>query len=118
MRTTPTPENTEYQSAKIEQEINEARIADLEDKLARSEVINASRIFWRHDQDWSYRDTHRRKEGYGRSFGEPEAEPHKGLIVVNSPIARALIGKTQGDTVEVDGPGGARIYNIKNVEWV
>jgi transcription elongation factor GreA len=50
--------------------------------------------------------------------GEPEADARKGLIGVNSPIARALIGKAKGDTIEVEAPGGVRSYNIKNVEWV
>ena len=50
--------------------------------------------------------------------GEPEADAHKGNISVTSPIARALIGKTRGETVEVETPGGAKVYQIRKVEWL
>jgi len=50
--------------------------------------------------------------------GEPEADAHKGKISVTSPIARALIGKTKDDTIEVDTPGGAKIYKVRRVEWL
>ena len=50
--------------------------------------------------------------------GEPEADARKGKISVVSPIARALIGKSRGETVEVEAPGGAKIYKIQRVEWL
>ena len=50
--------------------------------------------------------------------GEPEADAHKGKISVTSPIARALIGKTKDHTIEVDTPGGAKIYKVRRVEWL
>jgi Transcription elongation factor, GreA/GreB, C-term len=50
--------------------------------------------------------------------GEPEADASKGRISVTSPIARALIGKTKGTTVEVEAPGGAKVYKIRQVEWL
>ena len=50
--------------------------------------------------------------------GEPEADAHEGKISVTSPIARALIGKTKDDTIEVDAPGGAKIYKVRLVEWL
>jgi transcription elongation factor GreA len=50
--------------------------------------------------------------------GEPEADAHKGKISVTSPIARALIGKTENDTIEVDAPGGAKIYKVQRVDWL
>jgi transcription elongation factor GreA len=50
--------------------------------------------------------------------GEPEADAHKGKISVTSPIARALIGKAKDDTIEVDTPGGAKIYKVRLVEWL
>jgi transcription elongation factor GreA len=50
--------------------------------------------------------------------GEPEADAHKGMISVTSPIARVLIGKTKGDTIEVDAPGGAKLYKVRRVEWL
>ena len=49
--------------------------------------------------------------------GEPEADANKGKISATSPVARALIGKNKGDTVEVEAPGGAKSYNIRKVEW-
>ena len=49
--------------------------------------------------------------------GEPEADAKKGRISVTSPLAKALIGKTKGATVEVNTPGGARAYEVKKVEW-
>jgi transcription elongation factor GreA len=50
--------------------------------------------------------------------GEPEADARKGKIWVTSPIARALIGKTKGTTVEVEAPGGVKVYKIRQVEWL
>jgi transcription elongation factor GreA len=50
--------------------------------------------------------------------GEPEADANKGKISVTSPVARALIGKNKGDTVEVEAPGGVKSYNIRKVEWL
>ncbi len=50
--------------------------------------------------------------------GEPEADAHKGKISVISPIARALIGKSKGETIEVEAPGGAKVYKIQRVEWL
>ena len=50
--------------------------------------------------------------------GEPEANANKGSISVTSPIARALIGKTKGETVEVESPGGAKVYHIRKIEWL
>jgi transcription elongation factor GreA len=49
--------------------------------------------------------------------GEPEADALEGSISVTSPIARALIGKSKGETVEVETPGGAKVYQIRKVEW-
>ena len=50
--------------------------------------------------------------------GEPEADANKGKISVTSPIARALIGKNKGDTVEVETPSGAKTYKVRKVEWL
>ena len=50
--------------------------------------------------------------------GEPEADANKGKISVISPVARALIGKNEGDTVEVEAPGGAKTYKVHKVEWL
>src|SRR5215472_6616342 len=113
-------ENSEYQAAKADQEINEARIAELEDKLARAEIIDVSKLS---------RDTikfgatvtviegNTGQKNVWQIVGESEADVHKGKISITSPIARALIGKTKGATVEVEAPSGPRVYKIQQVEW-
>ena len=114
-------ENSEYQAAKTEQEINEGRISELEDKLARAEVIDVSKlsgstIKFGATVTLLEQDTGEKK--VWQIVGEPEADAHKGKISVTSPIARALIGKTKDDTIEVDAPGGAKIYKVRRVEWL
>jgi transcription elongation factor GreA len=114
-------ENPEYQAAKTEQEINENRIAELEDKLARAEVIDVSKlsgdtIKFGATVTLMEEDTGEKK--VWQIVGEPEADAHKGMISVTSPIARVLIGKTKGDTIEVDAPGGAKLYKVRRVEWL
>jgi transcription elongation factor GreA len=114
-------ENSEYQAAKAEQEFNEARIAELEDKLARAEVINVSKlsgttIKFGATVTLIAEDTGEKK--VWQLVGEPEADVGKGKISVTSPIARALIGKTKGDIVEVQAPGGDKVYKVRQVEWL
>ena len=111
-------ENSEYQAAKADQAINEARIAELEDKLARAEVIDVSRlsgdtITFGATVTLIDEDSGERK--VWQIVGEPEADVSKGKISVTSPIARALIGKNKGDTVEVEAPGGVRSYKVRKV---
>jgi len=113
-------ENSEYQAAKAEQEINEARIAELEDKLARAEVIDVSKLFGdtiKFGATVTLVEEDSGEKKVWQIVGEPEAAVKKGKISVTSPIARALIGKTKGATVEVDAPGGARVYKIRDVGW-
>jgi len=113
-------ENSEYQAAKADQEINEARIAELEDKLARAEVIDVSRLFGdtvKFGARVTLIDEDTGEKKVWQIVGEPEADVKKGKISVTSPIARSLIGKTKGATVEVDAPGGAKAYRIRQVEW-
>ena len=114
-------ENSEYQAAKTEQEINEGRTAELEDKLARAEVIDVSKlsgdtIKFGATVTLTEEDTGEKK--VWQIVGEPEADAHKGKVSVTSPIARALIGKTKEDTIEVDTPGGAKMYKVRRVEWL
>jgi len=113
-------ENSEYQAAKAEQENNEAHIADLEDKLARAEVIDVSKLFGDTIKFGAMvtlieEDTGDKK--VWQIVGEPEADVKIGKISVTSPIARALIGKTKGATVEVEAPVGDRVYKIRQVGW-
>ena len=114
-------ENSEYQSAKTEQEINEGRIAELEDKLTRAEVIDVSKLSGdtiKFGARVTLMEDDTGEKKVWQIVGEPEADAHKGKISVTSPIARALIGKAKDDTIEVDTPGGAKIYKVRLVEWL
>jgi transcription elongation factor GreA len=114
-------ENSEYQAAKTEQELNEARIGELEDKLARAEIINVAKLSGDTIKFGARVTLIAEETGEKKIWqivGEPEADAHKGKISVVSPIARALIGKSKGETVEVEAPGGAKIYKIQRVEWL
>jgi len=113
-------ENSEYQTAKTEQEINEARIAELEDKLALAEVIDVSKLFGDTVKFGATVTLIEEDTGEKRVWqivGEPEADVKSGKISVTSPTARALIGKTKGATVEVEAPGGAKAYKIRQVQF-
>jgi len=114
-------ENSEYHAAKADQEINEARIAELEDKLARAEVIDVSKLSGgtiKFGATVTLIDEDTDEKKMWRIVGEPEADANRGKISVNSPIARALIGKIKGATVEVMAPGGVKVYRVQKVEWL
>src|SRR5262247_3697000 len=114
-------ENSEYQTAKAEQEINEARIAELEDKLARAEVIDVSKLFGdtiKFGATVTLIDEDTDEKKVWQIVGEPEADVTNGKISVNSPVGRELIGKTKGSIVEVMAPGGVRAYRIQKIEWL
>jgi transcription elongation factor GreA len=114
-------ENSEYHAAKADQEFNEARIAELEDKLARAEVIDVSKLSGdtiRFGAMVTLIDEDSGEKKVWQIVGEPEADANKGKISVSAPIARALIGKNKGDTVEVEAPGGVKTYKVRKVEWV
>jgi transcription elongation factor GreA len=111
-------ENSEYHAAKAEQEINEGRIAELENKLTRAEIIEVSKlsgdtIKFGATVTVIEEDTGEKK--VWQIVGESEADAHKGKISVTSPIARALIGKANGATVEVEAPGGVKVYKVRQV---
>jgi transcription elongation factor GreA len=113
-------ENSEYQAVKAAQEANEARIAELLDKLARAEVIDVSKLSgatvkFGATVRLTEEDTGEKK--VWQIVGEPEADARKGKISVNSPIARALIGKSKGASVEVETPRGGKVYKIHQGEW-
>jgi len=113
-------ENAEYHAAKEEQSHNEGRIAELEDKLARADVIDVSKlsgdtITFGATVTLVDEDTDQKK--VWQIVGEPEADAKKGRISITSPIARALINKKKGENVEVNTPGGAKAYAIKKIEW-
>jgi transcription elongation factor GreA len=113
-------ENSEYHAATAEQEINEARIAELEDKLARAEIIDVSKLSGdtiKFGATVTLIEEDSGEKTAWQIVGEPEADVKKGKISVTSPIARALIGKTKGSIVEVEAPGGTKVYKIQQVGW-
>src|SRR5262244_1029976 len=113
-------ENAEYHAAKEEQAHNEGRIAELEDKLARAEVIDVSKLSGdtiKFGATVTLVDEDTEQKKVWQIVGEPEADAKKGRISITSPLARALIGKKKGNTVEVVAPGGAKAYEIAKIEW-
>ncbi|HEY7246283.1 MAG TPA: transcription elongation factor GreA [Xanthobacteraceae bacterium] len=113
-------ENAEYHAAKEAQSHNEGRIAELEDKLARAEVIDVSKLSGdtiKFGATVTLLDEDTEKKQVWQLVGEPEADAKKGKISITSPLARALIGKAKGTSVEVVTPSGAKAYEIKKVEW-
>ena len=113
-------ENAEYHAAKELQAHNEGRIAELEDKLARAEVIDVSKLSGdtvKFGATVTLIDEDTDKKAVWQIVGEVEADAKKGRISITSPLARALIGKKKGASVEVVAPGGAKAYEITKVEW-
>jgi transcription elongation factor GreA len=114
-------ENSDYQIAKAEQQTNEARIVELEDKLARAEVIDVSKLSGdtiKFGATVTLIDEDTDEKKVWQIVGEPEADATNGKISVNSPIGRELIGKTKGSIAEVMAPGGVRTYRIQKIEWL
>jgi transcription elongation factor GreA len=113
-------ENAEYHAAKERQAFIEGRVVELEDKLSRADIIDISKLSGTtvkfgatvtlFDEDTDAKVKY-------QLVGDLEANAKKGRISISSPIARALIGKSKGDTVEVSAPGGARSYEILKVEF-
>ena len=113
-------ENAEYHSAKEAQSHNEGRIAELEDKLSRAEVIDVSKlsgstVMFGATVTLVDEDTEEKK--VYQIVGESEADVKAGKVSITSPTARALIGKKKGDTVEVNTPGGGKSYEILKVSF-
>jgi len=113
-------ENAEYHAAKEEQAHNEGRIAELEDKLARAEVIDVSKLSGEtitFGATVTVVDEDTDEKRVWQIVGEPEADAKEGRISISSPLARALIGKAKGSSVEVVTPGGAKAYEVKKIEF-
>jgi len=113
-------ENAEYHAAKEKQSFIEGRVAELEDKLARAEVIDISQLSGstvRFGATVSLIDVETEKEAVYQIVGEDEADVASGKVSITSPIARALIGKEEGDEAEVAAPGGPRAYEIASVHY-
>jgi transcription elongation factor GreA len=111
-------ENAEYHAAKEAQSLNEGRILELESMISRAEIIDVSKLSGERikfgatvklvDEDTEEEKTY-------QIVGEPEADVRSGRVSITSPIARALMGKTVGDTVEVTTPGGGKSYEVIKV---
>ncbi len=113
-------ENAEYHAAKEQQGWNEARVAELEDKISRAEVIDVSKLTGqsvKFGATVKLVDEDTDEEVAYQIVGEFEADVKSGKISITSPIARALIGKEAGDSVEVNTPGGGKSYEILNVRY-
>jgi len=113
-------ENAEYHAAKEAQGLNEARVAELDDKLSRAEVIDVSQLGGdtiKFGATVKLVDEDTDEEVTYKIVGEYEADVRSGKVSITSPIARALIGKEVGDSVEVITPKGSRSYEILSVEF-
>src|ERR1700719_2577690 len=113
-------ENAEYHAAKEQQAHNEGRIAELEDKLARAEVIDVSKLSGdtvKFGATVTLVDEDTEEKRVWQIVGEPEADAKAGRISIASPLARALVGKKKGASVEVVTPGGAKAFEVVKVEW-
>ncbi len=113
-------ENAEYHAAKEQQSLNEGRIAELEDKIARADVIDVSKLSGdtvKFGATVTLIDEDTDKKAVWQIVGETEADAKAGKISIQSPLARALIGKAKGASVEVVTPAGAKAYEVAKVEW-
>ncbi|PZQ82880.1 MAG: transcription elongation factor GreA [Ancylobacter novellus] len=113
-------ENAEYHAAKEQQALNEGRIAELEDKLSRSEIIDVAKLsgdIVKFGATVTLIDEDTEEERVWQIVGDMEADAKAGRISISSPMARALIGKKRGTSVEVVTPKGARSYEIAGVRF-
>jgi transcription elongation factor GreA len=113
-------ENAEYHAARERQSFIEGRIRELEGVIGRSEVIDASRLSGpiKFGATVVLIDEDTDEEKTYQIVGEQEAAIEQGLLNLKSPLARALIGKEPGDSVEVRTPGGVRSYEIRAVNFL
>ena len=114
-------ENADYDAAKDEQGMIEARIRELQTKLALSEVIEPTSLsgdMVRFGATVSIEDGESGEEKRYTIVGDDEADLKRGRISISSPVARALIGKSVGDSAQVRAPGGLREVEITAVEWL
>lgn len=114
-------ENAEYHAAREQQGFIEGRIGDLENKLSNAEIIDPSQLTVTDKVVFGATVELEDQSGGSRVsyqiVGEDEADIRAGRISVTSPIARAVIGKTEGDEVDVEAPGGVRSYEIVSIRY-
>ncbi len=114
-------ENAEYHAAKERQGFIEGRVLELEDLLSRAQVIDVSKLSGKtvkFGATVTVVDEDTDKKLKYQIVGDHEADLAQGKISISSPIARGLIGKSVGDSVEITSPGGSKSYEILKVEWV
>ena len=113
-------ENAEYHSAREKQSFIEGRIKELEGVLSLAEVFDPAKLSGpiKFGATVTLVDEDTDEEKTWQIVGEHEASIEKGLLNIKSPIARALIGKDEGDSVEVRTPGGERSYEVLKIEYI
>ena len=114
-------ENAEYHAAKESQSHNEGRIAELEDKISRADIIDVSKLSGntiKFGATVTLIDEDTESEKRYQIVGDSEADVKAGKVSISSPISRALIGKKVGDAVEVNTPGGGKSYEIVKIDFI
>lgn len=113
-------ENAEYHAAREKQSFIEGRVKELEGVIGLAEVIDPSKLSGgvKFSATVKLVDEDTDEEKTYQIVGEPEADLEKGKLNIKSPLARALIGKEEGDSVEVRTPGGEKSYEILEIEYI
>jgi len=115
-------ENAEYHAAKESQSLNEGRINEVEDYLSRAEVIDIAKLVGsdkiKFGATITLIDEETEEEKVYQIVGDQEADVKAGKISISSPIARALINKQVGDSIDVRAPGGDRSYEITRLQYI
>ena len=113
-------ENAEYHAAREKQSFIEGRVKELEGLLGRADVIDPTKLSGtiKFGATVSLVDEESNEERTYQIVGEAEADIERGLLNIKSPLARALIGKDEGDSVEVRTPGGERSYEILSIRYI
>ena len=114
-------ENAEYHAAKEKQSFIEGRIADLQNKISRAEVIitkklKSNKVIF--GATVTLAEVGKKKKLVYQIVGTEEADVVNGKISISSPLARALLGKKVDDSVEVYSPGGSKEYEVENIEFL
>jgi transcription elongation factor GreA len=113
-------ENAEYHAAKEAQGLNEAKVAEFEDRINRADIVDTTKLSGstvKFGATVTLVDEDTEEKVRYKIVGDFEANLRDGKISISSPIARALIGKSKGETCEVTTPKGARSFEILKVEW-
>jgi len=115
-------ENAEYHAAREQQSFIEGRIKQLEGELSHADLIDVAKLNAGDKVVFGatvvIADTETDEEKRYQIVGDLEADIKQGLIAISSPVARAMIGKHEGDSISIDAPGGTREYDIISVEYL